>query len=795
MPDQLPRYGEPEAGFPAHALPAHALPAPRPEPLAVPAGRLIAILRRHLWVVLFCPLVIVTAAFAVLRQMPRQYTAEASILIEPQRTQVSDLQAISPDSGDVAGLLRTQIDILRSPALTLQVVQALHLTQRPEFQPHGGLAARIGDLLQRFGLRRAQPEPPLSPQQMAERVALILNDKISFVNEVRSSVLRVAVTTEDARQSADIANKFAEVFLNFKRQEKFEAMQRAHDWFQEQMGKLAEQLRADGLAVEQYRLAHRLDDQPPDDGTATRTPSINRQQLDTLSNQMMQVSRERALKEGQLAQAEAVIRGQAVGGALPAVLASPVIVELVGQIATATGREAQLASAQGIGNPDLVAARAQLHRLQARLQSEMVNISNSLRADVRAAQLQEKALQDQLGRLRLAVSDENAAQVPLQVLQTKERATRSIYESFLVRATQLANVAGIQEPDASLVSSAQAPLGPSGPQVKRLLVVAGGLALALGVGLACALEQLSQGFTSPEQVEATLGLPLHGLIPKMPRRVLRRLSAHGAIVRGASPSADAAAAALDNLRGRLRALGEARPKLVMITSAVPQEGKSIFAAELARNAAAAGWRVMLIECDLYCPSLAAHFRTAAGPGLCDILAGRLLGDIARVVHEPAPRLHVITAGRPVSDTQELLASGRMTALLAAVRARYDLVVLDTPPVLPVADALVLARHAEATLMVVRWDSTARHAVQDAMRQLHEYRARLLGVIMTQVDMRRAARAAGRMAYAFSFNGTYYGRPVGGQRLVMQGGALGRALILLTAGLLRARGAGRPVARG
>ena len=786
MPDQLPRFAEPETGSLAYAP-----PAPRPEPLAVPAGRLLATLRRHLWVVLLCPVVIVTLAFAVLRQMPRQYTAEASILIEPQRTQVSDLQAISPDSGDVAGLLRTQIDILRSPALTLQVVEALHLTQRPEFQPQGGLKVRIGQLLERFGLRAARPEPPLTPQQMAERVALILNDKISFVNEVRSSVLRVAVTTQDARQSADIANKFAEVFLNFKRQEKFEAMQRAHDWFQEQMGKLAEQLRADGLAVEQYRLEHKLDDQPPDDGTATHVASINRQQLDTLSNQLMQVSRERALKEGELAQADAVIRGQAVGGALPAVLASPVIVELVGQIATATGREAQLATTQGVGNPDLVAARAQLRRLQGRLQSEMINISNSLRTEVRAAQLQEKSLQDQLNRLRLAVSDENSAQVPLQVLQTKERATRSIYESFLVRATQLANVAGIQEPDASLVSSAQAPLGPSGPQVTRLLVVAGGLALALGVGLACVLEQLSQGFTSPEQVEATLGLPLHGLIPKIPRRALRRAGGHGVV---------AVTAALDNLRGRLRALGEARPKLLMVTSALPQEGKSIFAAELARNAAAAGWRVMLIECDLYCPSLGAHFRTAAGPGLCDILTGRLLGDIGKVVHEPAPRLHVITAGRPVSDTQELLASNRMTALLAAVRARYDLVVLDMPPVLPVPDALVLTRHADATLMVVRWDSTARSAVQDALRQLHECRARVMGVVMTQVDMRRAARSEGRMAYAFSFNNTYYARPAytqpaGRPRLDMPGGALGRALMHLTAGLLRARGAGRPVVRG
>lgn len=742
MLDQLPRSAEPAAAA-EHIAPDAATQL---EPLSVPFARLTSTLRRHMWVVVLCPVLIVGTAFSVLRHMPKQYTAEASILIEPQRTQVSDLQAISPDSGDIASLLRTQIDILRSPSLILHVVQTLHLVQQPEFMPHDGLAVRLGHLLQRFGLHRAAPATPLTPQQMAERVAQILSSKISFINEVRSTVLRVAVTTQNAKLSADIANMIAAVFLDFKRQEKFEAMQRAHDWFQEQMGKLAGQLRADGQAVERYRLQHLLDDQPPDDGSpGAHVASISRQQLDAISSQLVQVARERALKEGQLASAEAVMRGQAPAATLPAVLTSPSVLELLSQIATATGHEAQLATQDGIGNPDLVAAQAQVRRLQGRLQGQMRNVANGLRAEVQAARMQEQSLREQMARLRGSVSGENSAQVGLQVLQTRERATRSIYESFLVRATQLANVAGIQEPDASLVSSAQAPLGPSGPQVTRLVLVSGVLSLVLGIGIACAIERFSKGFTLPEQLEATLGLPLLALIPNMSRKVLRRNDGLSVPV----------TAALDNMRGQMRALGEARPRLVMVTSALPQEGKSVFAAALARNAAAAGWRVMLIECDLYRPSLAQHFRIGAAPGLCDILTGRLLGESGNVVREVAPRLHVIVGGFAGSDTQELLASNRMVALLGAVRARYDLVVLDTPPVLPVADALVLARHADATLMVVRWDKSARHAVRDGLRRLRECRANLIGAVMTRIEPRRAAGSTGRMSYAFSYH-AYYG---------------------------------------
>jgi polysaccharide biosynthesis transport protein len=208
-------------------------------------------------------------------------------------------------------------------------------------------------------------------------------------------------------------------------------------------------------------------------------------------------------------------------------------------------------------------------------------------------------------------------------------------------------------------------------------------------------------------------------------------------------------ASIDKLRGQMRALGDARPKLLMVTSALPKDGKSVFAAALARNAAAAGWRVLLVDCDLGCPMLAKLFGLRPAPGLREILAGGLLGDSWKLMHEPAPRLSVITAGHTDGDPQELLASRSMAAFLVSVRSCYDLVVLDTPPVLPVADALVLAPQVDATLMVVRWEKTPRTAARDALRLLHESRARVMGAIMTRVDRRTAAISGGRLSFAFS----------------------------------------------
>lgn len=724
----------------------------RLEPLAVPIGRFTSILRRQFWVLLATFVIGVGCTAAVVTRLPKQYTAEADILIEPQRTQVSDLQAISPDPSDVTSLVRTQIDILRSPGLVRGAVKALQLVDNPEFAPHGGgILARLKGLLAAIAGTPVEPPRPPTEQERIDVAAAILSGKISFANEVRSSVLRLAITTGDAELSARLANEIARQFLSFKRQAKFAAMQRAHEWFQDQLATLGEQLRLADLDVEHYRQQHLLDEQPPDDSTGSRTATVNRLQFEATSRQLADVSRERALNEAQLTQAERVLRGEMPANTLPAVLVSPSIAGLMAQVATAAGHEAQLATAQGAGNPELMAVRGQLRMLQARLAQEMTNVASSLESQVRATRRQEQLLQRQLGQLRGAVSGENSAQVGLQALQTKARATRSIYESFLTRATQLANVAGIQEPDASLLSSARPPLGPSAPQPTRLLAVASVLSLVVGVMLACVIERMRGGFSLPEQIEATLGLSLLAAVPNVPRRSWGWLP----VPRRRNRERKAAVTmALDGLRGQLRALGDGYPGVLMITSALPQEGKSVFSAGFARNASAAGLRVMLLECDFRRPSLAGEFRLRPGAGLSDILAGHLLGDPTIAIHEAAPCLHVITAGRVKADPQELLASTSMTGLLEALRKRYDLIILDTPPVLAVADALVLARRADATLLAVRWEATARAAAWDALRRLQSSRARILGAVMTRVDPRTAAMMGGRMSYAFRDSTNY-----------------------------------------
>ena len=480
------------------------------EPLAVPVGRLKSILRRRLWVIIsvFLPIVFVTGI--IVKGMPKRYTAEVSILVEPQRTQVSDLQAISSDLGEIGSVVRTQIDILRSAALAVNVVKALNLTDNAEFRPTAGSLSKITDLLHVLGLKQSVPVREPVYEDQLDIAAGLLGGKIGFLNKSHSGVLRINVTTQDPNLSASIANEIARQFLDYKRQAKFTAMQRAHDWFQDQMGKLSEQLRAAELEVEAYRREHRLDEESPSDSdVGNRVATINRQQLEAISHQLVDVSRERALKLGQLQQAQLALQGKVSVGTLPEVLVSPMIAQLLGQIAVVEGREAQLGTSQGGNNPELVATQAQQKKLQASLMREMTNIANSLGTQVNVATMQEELLQKKLENLRGAVSVENSAQVGLRSLQTKTRATRGIYESFLTRATQLANVAGIQEQDASLVSAARPPLGPSAPQASRILAVAAGLALVLGVAIACVVERMSSGFSLPEEFEATLETPAY----------------------------------------------------------------------------------------------------------------------------------------------------------------------------------------------------------------------------------------------------------------------------------------------
>ena len=725
-------------------------PVSRIEPIGVPFSRLGQVLRRRAWVILLCVGIGVAASGAIVLQMPPRYTAAVSVLVEPRRTQVSDLQAISTEPENVPNMIKTQIDILRSPALASRVVQALDLTNVEEFRPQPGwLASLLRLAAEELGLTRG-PDAPAAPSDELGTATEQLLAQTYFGNEPRSNVLRIFSETGDPDLSARISNEFARQFLEFKRHQKFAATQRAHEWFQERLRELSVNVRAAEQQVQAYRERHGLTDVPTSRGSAPTGPSVNTQQLADISRRYIAVLGERARKTSQLEQAEAVLRDRGRPDSLPEVIQSPLIQRLREQEAAAAGRETQLAATIGERSPDLLQARAQRQGLQRRIQEEMANIVLALRSEVRAALAEEEAVREKLTLLRASVSAENTAEVRLHGLLAEAQASRSIYESFLSRATQLANVAGIQEPDAELVSPAVPPPRPSAPKKARLLIVAGMLSLVVGLAIAFLLERLKTGYASPEEAEADLGIAAMGIIPSVALS-RRRMAPSG---KGALELT----AALSKIRGGLQVLEEARrPKVIMVTSAVPKEGKSVFALSLAHSAARAGWRTLLLDCDMRRPSVAARLDLTAENGLHRVLTTEATSLQEGVVHRlPRSGLHVMPTSESSRSPQDLLASLRMARLLELARKEYDLVVIDAPPVLPVADTLVLGRQVDATLFAVQWEKTPRPAARSALRLLQGSGARVIGVVLTQVNMRSyVSGAPGVTAYVHrKFDGYY-----------------------------------------
>lgn len=726
-------------------------PAQQLEPLGVPLRRFLAVLRSRAVLISFVTILGVSGMAAYLATTPKLYMAQSSILVEPRRSQVSDLQALSPDS-DTASLMRTQVEILRSQALARRVVLELGLVADPAFNPAPSLVSELKGRLRSWIMLGQDERREPTEDELVEAATARLLGIIVLQNEARSNVLHIKTQTRSPELAAAIANAFARQYLEFRRHQKFSAIERAHLWFSSHLTQLAERARETERAVEAYRAEHGLTIalNPRAGGPTLRT--VHQQQMDEVVRQMVAISGERARKAAQLTQAQAALRAQRGPDALPEVLNSVIVQRLREQEAMAAAREAEIASVQGDRGPDLQAVRAQRRGLQRRIQEEMANATFGLANEVASARTQEETMRERLEELRAAVNVDNAAEVALQGLIAEAQANRQVYESFLVRATQLANIAGIQEPEAELVSAATPPTAPSSPGRTKLLAIALVGSMILGIITACLLERMSDGFGTPEALEAFLGISTLGIVPRLGARA-RRAAIGG---RGDVDFATSVNHLCGMLRIRCQA-GQAR--VIMVTSALPQEGKTMLSVSLAHSAAAAGLRVLLVDCDLRNPSIAATCGISPQPSLAEVLAGTSLAGAISALPQLAPGLDVMPSDIARSGPEALLSSNRLRRILELARTRYDLVVVDAPPVLPVTDALFLSSAVDATLMAIRWQTTPRAAVSDALQLLRSAGANVIGTALTQVNMARFARMSGGglAQVSRSFRGYY--RPI------------------------------------
>lgn len=711
---------------------------------------LFAIFRRRLKLFLSLALLVFVAVLVFTIRATPLYTATSSVMIDTRTSRVVDSEAVlSGLSGDV-GVVDTEVEILKSRQLAERVVRALELEEDPEFNSAlaepGVLAQISGGIGSMFGAsapdRARRQLTEIEAQRQSERVVDVVRSRLSIRRVGLTYVMGVSFTSPNPQKSARIANAFAQNYLLEQLEAKFEATRQANDWLNTRLNDIRAEVIQSEAAVEQYRNANNL--------LSASGATLTEQEISTYNTQLATVRAQQAEDEARLSTARAQLARGSTGDDVGEALGSTVVQQLRTRRAEVSGRVADLSSRYGPRHPDMLRAERELVDIDAQIQAEIGRIVSNLEARVQVARQRTGSMQGSLAGARGTLAANNNASVRLNELQRNAEASRTLYQGLLDRFKQTTSQEGLEESDARVVSRAVIPSSPSSPNVPLNLAL--GLVLALGAGLAGVVlaEMLDVGIATGEDVETKLAYPHVGSIPLV--------SSIAAGADGRMPPAEfllqkplsAFAEAIRALRTSIlfSRVGQ-NVTVVAVTSTLPGEGKTTTAVCLARSAAQAGQRVVIVDCDLRRRAVNRLFGIEPERGLLDVLNGVATLEAALHYDEPSGA-YVLPLTHTSFTPKDVFNSQAMGTLVDTLRAMFDLVILDTAPVLAVADTRVLASKADAVVFLTRWRSTPCKAIGNALRLLEGAGAHISGVALVQVDMKSQAR------YGYGDAGYYYG---------------------------------------
>jgi len=711
------------------------------------------ILKRRRVVIFGCTTLFTLLCVFIILNLTPVYTAEAIVMLNTRKSQVVDLQAVLSGLQSDEAAVRTEVEVVKSRALAQRVVNELDLTANPllnarlapptfwqKIDPIPSIKAAIQQW--RSGGTDGDDHGAASDHQREDNDAVVsrVMSSLDIFNDGRSYVLKVRYQAANPILAAKIANAFADDYLQSQLDAKYEATSRATEWLNTHLADLRKKVEESDRAVQLYLTEHNL-------VGSSRDQTVITQQLSELNSQLTIANADLTQKESTLRQAQTLVRSgqtESVGQAL----SSPLIQSLKSQDAVLLQKQAELSTRYDSNHPAMVNILAQRKEVRAKLQDELANIIRGMDNDAAAARARSAALTAAIQKLQQEANAQDAAGVALRQLKREADANRTLYENLLNRFKETSTQEDIQQADARLVSSAVVPVLPTFPRVGLLIGLAFVLSFIAGVVLAFLREYFDRGVRSATNIERTLGIPFLGYVPELSSRI----TAHRHIV---EEPRSAYAEALRSVRTALRfSSGGNPPKIIVVTSALPNEGKTVFAASLAQSVERSGGRSILVDCDLRHPSVAKLFGMR-GPGLASYVQGR--STLADLIHSDAnSRLDYITADERAAAPLDLLDSQHMRDVLSDLRNAYDCVVLDAPPVLAVSDAILLSHLADATVFIVRWEKTPQHVAMSGLRLLHSQGANLAGVVLSCVNVRRHAQYDyGDAAYYYARHRGYY----------------------------------------
>jgi succinoglycan biosynthesis transport protein ExoP len=659
------------------------------------------------------------------------FQAKAQLLIEDERS--TAMPGITGESyfEDPIPYYNTQYRILRGRDLARRVVKRLHLatvpelngTQKPAATPVSMLRDAAGRLIRLVTRSPALEQEPPKPDETADESALVsaFLGHVQVAPVAESKLVDVFFTSTDPKLAADATNALVEEYVAANLEVKLQGTQSMLDWLQTEVGKQQSKVEKSERDLAEYRdreNAMSLDEK--NNIVLSRLNSLNEAVLRARTTRIQKETLNNQLKS---------LAATTLSDSIPAISGNPQVQAHKTQLAELQRQKAQLSERYGDKHPDMVKVNAQLADEERQLGLETAKALQTVKNEYERARLEEQTLSAGLEEAKKDVKDLGRLSVSYNVLEREAKSNRTVYEALLQRENELKVSSNSRSNNVRIAERAEIPKGPITPTGRRTWLLSFAVGLVAAIAVAYGLDYMNDTIKTPEDVTRMLKMTFLGLVPAV------RGDKHPVLASAHAPHDFGEA--FRSLRTSIisRYAGEGT-KTMLVTSAQPLEGKTTTACNIAMALAYGGSRVLLIDADMRRPGLHRPLRLTNDRGLSQILTGqaRVRDVIQRTVD---PNLLAITAGKAPPNPSELLASERMKTLLAnLVHGPFDWIVVDTPPVLAVTDAVILAPEVSGVIFVIGAEMTRRRLAERALETILGSRPKMVGVVLNKVDFER-----------------------------------------------------------
>jgi capsular exopolysaccharide synthesis family protein len=724
-------------------------PAPAP-PAASPALGLephlfdrLAVLYKYRWASIGVFLLVVGWVMVDSYTAIPMYRATARVLIEDPGADVATPTEIarSITLQDPEIYMETQLRIIKGRELAQRVAPKLDLAHVAEFNGQGPKPTQLARAITLIKFYAMWPYrlitsggaiPTIAPTGIAPVNASDHADALASrlsVNRVRGSQLvDLVYDSADPNFAAKAVNTFADDYVDENLKLKVAALEKSAEWIAGEVARQAALVGQSELALAEYR-------EKQGAGSLDSNQNIVVARLTALNENATKARTDRIQKESLWKQIQAA--GQDVD-AISSVIANSSVQSLKSQVASLQQERSRISERYGEKHPDYIKVNASLASAERQLKDEIAKAVLNAKNEYEQAITQERVLQESLNEAKQAASDLGRKGVDYSVLQRNAESNQRVYDQLITREKELRVVANSRTNNVRVVDRATAPGSPYTPDHRRDWIFAIAFGLAFGLGIAFVIDYLDDTVKTPEDITRRLKLRFLGMVPIVP-------GDRHPLISGPVPHdfGEAYRSIRTSIAGALSGPGA---RIVAVASSQPLEGKTTTAVNMAMALAVGGARVLLIDADMRRPSVHKALRMTNDRGLSQLLAGQArMREVVQRTHDP--NLLTITAGRTPANPSELLASDRMRALLSGLETGpFDWIVIDTPPVLAVTDAMILAPLVSAVTFVIGAEMTRQRLAERAVETMLSSNPRLVLAVLNKVDV-------GRNKYYYS---RYYG---------------------------------------